>query len=874
MGRAEELELLARLFTDNRTNGAVVAGSAGVGKSRLAGELASRLEAEGAAVVRARATRSTATIPFGPFAEFAGDSAAQLSRLDLMRQVAEGIVARGAGRRVALFVDDAHLLDEGSAALLLHLADGRGVFVVTTLRSDEIAPDAVVVLWKEGITARLDLQPLSEKETAALIDATAGGRVRESARRRVWQLTAGNPLYIREVVAVAQSQGVLTFDGDAWAWSGSLGRHVRLAELIEEHFASLDPETRLAAETLALGEPLPGEAVAAVASAAGLDGAEQRGFAIAEPDGSVHLAHPLYGEVLAAAIPSRRARELRRRLADAMNELDAHPDAQLRVAVWRLDAGDDLSAGEALQAARRAMAMSDYRNGELLAAAAERAGAGGRAAALQGEALYWQDRADDADAVLRTVTYGTVDDETYLAAVIVHSSVLFWGLGRADAAEALLREAESLLPGPLATTALAHRCSLVLFNGRVDEAVTDAASVFATESNVLARLRAIIVLVAGCGVQGRRDAAVGGTDMAIASAIEHADELPGLVGLLLLGRCTAAMLAGEFEQADAILGSIHGLAIFERRDEFIGPIELFLGRLDLMRGRPQAATERFARAADYFVHHDPGGFTPWCFALLAQSLALTGDLDQATANMNRADLSRTPAIHIFDCEIERARAWVVWASGEHDRAARIAVDAALDAERAGVRGAAADIWHDVARLGRPREASAALSRLDSTVEGPLPRAFAAHVNALAAADAALAAEAATAFAEIGAALLAAEAHAAAAKMHASAGRRSSELACREAADAALATCNAVRTPALAYLTDAEPLAQLTAREREVVELVARGLTNQEIAETLYISVRTVGNHLNHIYAKVGLTQRSDLATLARRDRRSPSDPHA
>ena len=52
---------------------------------------------------------------------------------------------------------------------------------------------------------------------------------------------------------------------------------------------------------------------------------------------------------------------------------------------------------------------------------------------------------------------------------------------------------------------------------------------------------------------------------------------------------------------------------------------------------------------------------------------------------------------------------------------------------------------------------------------------------------------------------------------------------------------------------------LTARELEVAALLTDGLTNREIAGRLYISIRTVTSHLDHIYTKLGLSSRSDLA---------------
>ena len=51
-------------------------------------------------------------------------------------------------------------------------------------------------------------------------------------------------------------------------------------------------------------------------------------------------------------------------------------------------------------------------------------------------------------------------------------------------------------------------------------------------------------------------------------------------------------------------------------------------------------------------------------------------------------------------------------------------------------------------------------------------------------------------------------------------------------------------------------------ELRVVRLVARGLTNRQIAERLYLSTYTVGTHLKHVFDKVGITSRVALTRLA------------
>jgi pimeloyl-ACP methyl ester carboxylesterase/DNA-binding CsgD family transcriptional regulator len=60
------------------------------------------------------------------------------------------------------------------------------------------------------------------------------------------------------------------------------------------------------------------------------------------------------------------------------------------------------------------------------------------------------------------------------------------------------------------------------------------------------------------------------------------------------------------------------------------------------------------------------------------------------------------------------------------------------------------------------------------------------------------------------------------------------------------------------------LDELSARERDVLELVAIGLSNEQIADRLYLSVRTVERHLSNIYAKLGVSGKAGRAAAAAR----------
>jgi DNA-binding NarL/FixJ family response regulator len=63
---------------------------------------------------------------------------------------------------------------------------------------------------------------------------------------------------------------------------------------------------------------------------------------------------------------------------------------------------------------------------------------------------------------------------------------------------------------------------------------------------------------------------------------------------------------------------------------------------------------------------------------------------------------------------------------------------------------------------------------------------------------------------------------------------------------------------------ADPLAGLTEREREVLDLVAAGLSNKEVAARLHLSEKTVKHYMTIIMEKLGVRNRTEAALLVRR----------
>ena len=57
--------------------------------------------------------------------------------------------------------------------------------------------------------------------------------------------------------------------------------------------------------------------------------------------------------------------------------------------------------------------------------------------------------------------------------------------------------------------------------------------------------------------------------------------------------------------------------------------------------------------------------------------------------------------------------------------------------------------------------------------------------------------------------------------------------------------------------------EISKREREVIQLICKGLSNQEIGDTLFISLQTVKDHTHRIFVKTGVKNRIQLANMIR-----------
>lgn len=869
IGRREELSVIECALGEDQCRGLVLAGAPGVGKTRLAREALAAAAAAGCETKWAVASRAVAAIPFGAMAHLLPPAEEKSTHLQLLQQAGQWLLERAGGRRLVLGIDDAHMLDDASAALLFHLVINGIAFVVATVPTGVPAPEPVTALWKEAIAERLEVQPLARSEVSRLIEAALGGPVDGLTRERLWQLSRGNILYLRELLQGGRQAGDLDLFDGMWRWAGPVSAPPQLVELIQARIGALSPALLALGELVAFGEPVAFRVLArAGVSAAEVEAAERAGLLSTEDAGTdirVRLGHPLFGEVIRSRAPQLRRRTVHTMLAEAAGSAcGLRSEDTVRIAVWHLEAGTKPEPSLLVTAAEWALAALDYQLAEQFCRAAVETGPDWRAERLLAQALVGQGRAGPAEDLLsgQFAAARTGNERSEIAGI--RALNLYWGLNQPEQARTVLDEAAAHVAGTAQRAGLdAMRGRFLLHAGRCPEALEVLDPVLADPDvphRVLldAMATATMALVAG----GRCDdaAAVAGRGLLLARSAAGEGRLPALDELAST-QAIAYLWSGQFTAAAALAESGYQRALEVRSSPSVAVWALVRGQLAAARG---AMTEASVWLREALVTLDgsaplhQGPIVRTGLDALAGVAAMAGDVVGAEAALAQADALAGPAVRLFDTWPGPVRAWIAAARGEISAAVDLALDTAAEARRCGQAGCELNALHDAARLGAPARVAPRLAELAGVVQGNLASLFVSHVQALVAASGTGLDATAASFAAVGANLLAAEAAAEAAGAHRRAGRSASAAASAARAAALAATCGVVKTPALARLN--EPVG-LTPRELEIAKMAASGLSSRAIAARLVVAVRTVDNALGQVYAKLCIAGRAELSSV-------------
>lgn len=897
IGRDTERRVLARLAAAARVAEAgtlVVVGEAGLGKTALLDEVAA--DADGLRVLRASGSESERDLVFGgleqlvrPLLGLLGQIPAPQARaLEVALALRPGeradrfaisaatlsLLSRAAeDQPVLVLVDDAHAMDRPSLEAL--------VFACRRVLADPIAVVAatrpVGPLVDAGLP-RLDLAGLSAAAVAALLADRAGRHVTDALGLRVHGATAGNPLAVVELADRLDDLEHLTPATPITVPDSVLTTYA-------ERTSSLPDSTRTALLVASIASG-PGDAITAAdrlgIGADDLRPAEQAGLVDLAP-GGVTFRHPLArASAYAAASPEqRRAAHL------AVAAVTRDPDRRawhLGEAALGLDdaVADELAAAAGRSQARGAHSVSatafersaalttarDLRTARLLAAgrAAALAGHGTRAAALlDGAASETGDpllraRVDALRAAVEQ-RWGSLERSRDLA-------VRALGPLAAHDPEAAVDAAADLMTTcfHLGDTTLAARIAdrLEELAGRVPDRARARALLTCGVARVLAGqdgvplIRAATDLLAGTtagpeddllpswtviGVLFLREESPADHDV-VDEALDRLRERSAIGSLASLLFLVARYAATTDRWEQAVAHYQEGIALARESGQTTDLTVLLAGLawVESRTGSDPACREHAAEALALARHHHVHLGRIWAtYALGDLELGLgrpadaLGHYEELQAFLDRIDfldVDVCPAPERVECLVRSGE------PGALEQARRLA----------------SDYWHRAQAKGQPWARARAERAVAIASDDPAPglsRALDLHPASP------------DRFEEARTQLLLGEVERRARRRSTSRDVLRSALAtfedlgARPWADRAAAELAA--TGERAHRRRDRSIDLLTPQERQVAMLLASGRTTREAAAAMFLSPKTVEYHLRHVYTKLGINNRTDLA---------------
>lgn len=435
----------------------------------------------------------------------------------------------------------------------------------------------------------------------------------------------------------------------------------------------------------------------------------------------------------------------------------------------------------------------------------------------------------------------------------------FWGFREPQRALDLIAEAKARLAEEPPTDLLAAEALVAVFHDRTDEATVLVDRLLRQPphdpllATAIAPLRPQLLLFTGRPAQ------------AIAELTTSQAELPGawptMRAMTQSCHVQALVMTGEVRQAAEVLQRYYRDAVEHGSPAGVGLLALAGGICAYYQGQTEQAAQWLREARALTDQHPRFRFRETTLAISAGVAAQLGLVEEARELLSRLG-QPSDGSPMVDCGPADYGAfgevWSLVLAGDRSGASAVLRRRAAEATAAGNRLMAMEFLHVDMRLSPAAETAARLQEIAAETDGQLYTLLADHATALARRDVREMNRVSAAFEQLGYRGFALEAAATGAMF--GGGRETNALARRTQR-----LLGEYQGTWPEWLPPPKAAPVLTRREQQVSELAAIGMETAAIARALSLSARTVENHLQRAYGKLGIHGRAELAAALAED---------